>query len=124
MPRVLISFLLLIFVVSTTPKVFGDARCGIAGRFPRPAAVAAVIDIGNLHDRIDIVKRVKDLMRHGNGFELAVREDLRDLIHDLRALSSAIYNSAIEARNEYDIGRPAIARDRIETRRKRCSRFA
>lgn len=41
-------------------------------------------------------------------------ENLGDLIHDLRALSSAIYNSATAARDEYDIGH-ATARDRIET---------
>ena len=56
----------------------------------------------------------KALMEESTKVQRAKEEDLRDLIHDLRALSSAIYNSAIEARNEYDIGH-ASARDRIET---------
>ena len=42
-------------------------------------------------------------------------EDVRDLIHDLRALSTAIYNSATEAKTLFDIGHVANARDNIET---------
>jgi signal transduction histidine kinase len=65
--------------------------------------------------RDDIVKFSESLMQESERLRKAKDEDVRDLIHDLRALSSAIYNSATAARDEYDIGQTASARDRIET---------
>jgi len=56
-----------------------------------------------------------NLVEEASRLQKAKDEDFRDLINDLRALSSAIYNSAVTARDEYDIGQIGSARDRIET---------
>lgn len=68
-----------------------------------------------LFSKQQIVEFANSLTEESIRVEKAKDEGLRDLIHDLRALSSAIYNSAIAARDEYDIGQTASARDRIET---------
>src|SRR5207237_8184600 len=70
-------------------RVIFDAeypRLGIRRRFPRPAAIATVADVGNLHDLVDIEERVKDLFGQRKRLELAVWKDLRHLPREVPKL--------------------------------------
>src|SRR4030095_1822018 len=57
-----------------------DHRVGLVVRFPGPPPTAAVSDVWNLHDLIDVKKRVKDLVLQVQLDGLAIGKDLVQLL--------------------------------------------
>ncbi|MEY9401758.1 hypothetical protein ABIF66_002928 [Bradyrhizobium japonicum] len=65
--------------------------------------------------RDEIVQFCNTLIDESERLHRAKADEINVLVHDLRALSSAIYNSAENARTSFEADDVAVARDRIET---------
>ncbi len=63
----------------------------------------------------EIVSFSNTLIDENERLHRAKADEINVLVHDLRALSSAIYNSAENARTSFEAGNVTVARDRIET---------